>query len=432
MTGTDPAKRVLIYSHDSYGLGHLSRCRTIANALVGADDDLSVLILSGSPIIGSFDFKARVDFVRVPGVVKRQQDGEYEALNLNIGIERTSEMRAALIRQTAEIFDPHLFIVDKEPLGLRGEVAETLRLLKERGTPLVLGLRDVMDEPALLAPEWKRKNVLPALRDLYDDIWIYGLPQLNDPLAGIALSKPVKRKVVYTGYLRRDLPTESGLPAVVRGLDRPYILVTPGGGGDGEALVDWVLRAYEHDAKIPYAAVIVFGPFMAPEMREGFRQRAARLSGIRTLTFETNLGPLMACAAGVVAMGGYNTFCEILSFDKKALIVPRTRPRLEQFIRAQSARQQKLAEMLPDDGRRDPATMSTALRQLSQQGLPSDAIIPGLLDGLPNVGKLVAKHLKRPLRRPVSVVAPDDGVVVGVMTEPVPYEPVPMARRGVA
>ncbi len=219
MTGTDRARRVLIYSHDSFGLGHLSRCRTIANALVGADDDLSVLILSGSPIIGSFDFKARVDFVRVPGVVKRQ-DGEYEALNLNIGIERTLDMRSALIRKTAEIFEPDLFIVDKEPLGLRGEVAATLRMLKERGTPLVLGLRDVMDEPALLAPEWKRKNVLPALRDLYDDIWIYGLPQLNDPLAGIALPKSVKRKVVYTGYLRRDLPTESGLPAVVRGLDR--------------------------------------------------------------------------------------------------------------------------------------------------------------------------------------------------------------------
>jgi predicted glycosyltransferase len=31
---------------------------------------LSVLILSGSPIIGSFDFKSRVDFVRVPGVIK--------------------------------------------------------------------------------------------------------------------------------------------------------------------------------------------------------------------------------------------------------------------------------------------------------------------------------------------------------------------------
>ena len=33
-------------------------------------------------------------------------------------------------------------------------------------------------------------------------------------------------------------------------------------------------------------------------------------------------------------MGGYNTFCEVLSFDKPAVIVPRTAPRLEQYIRA--------------------------------------------------------------------------------------------------
>ena len=29
--------RVLIYSHDTFGLGHLRRCRAIAHALVGDD-----------------------------------------------------------------------------------------------------------------------------------------------------------------------------------------------------------------------------------------------------------------------------------------------------------------------------------------------------------------------------------------------------------
>ena len=81
-------------------------------------------------------------------------------------------------------------------------------MLKERGVPLVLGLRDVMDEPGLLAPEWERKNVLPALRDLYDDIWVYGLPQICDPLAGIELPRSVRQKMTYTGYLHRSLPTK--------------------------------------------------------------------------------------------------------------------------------------------------------------------------------------------------------------------------------
>src|SRR5207244_11222170 len=101
-----------------------------------------------------------------------------------------------------------------------------------------------------------------------------------------------------------------------------------------------------------------------------------------TLTSTTDLGALMHRSAGWVAMGGYNTFCEILSFDKKAIIVPRTKPRLEQFIRARAARNVGLIEMLDAEKGRDPHAMATALRQLPQQDLPSDVVVPDLLDGL--------------------------------------------------
>src|SRR5215469_2975891 len=250
-------KRVLIYSHDTFGLGHLRRCRTIAHSLVEADKDLSVLILSGSPIIGSFDFRARVDFVRIPGVIKLR-NGEYTSLSLHMHIEETLRLRASIINHTAEIFRPDLLIVDKEPLGLRGEVQETLELLRDRGVPIVLGLRDVMDEPAQLAPEWTRKNVVPALQRYYDEIWVYGLPQICDPLAGIALPPRVRKMMRYTGYLRRRVPTHSKPvdPALCFG-DEPFLLVTPGGGGDGEALVDWVLSAYENDPRLPHPALFV-------------------------------------------------------------------------------------------------------------------------------------------------------------------------------
>ncbi len=130
-SGSRGGPRILIYSHDTLGLGHLRRCRAIAHSLVEAHEDLSVLILSGSPIIGSFDFKARVDFVRVPGVIKLR-NGEYTSLNLHIDIQQTLAIRASIIRHTAEAFGPDLFLVDKEPLGLRGEVTDTLVMLKSR------------------------------------------------------------------------------------------------------------------------------------------------------------------------------------------------------------------------------------------------------------------------------------------------------------
>ena len=385
-------KRVLIYSHDSFGLGHLRRCRAIAHSLVDGDSSLSVLILSGSPIIGSFDFRSRVDFVRIPGVIKLR-NGEYVSLNLHIDIEETLAMRSSIMRHTAEIFDPDILIVDKEPLGLRGEMRPTLDLLRARGTPIVLGLRDVMDDPEALENEWERKNAIPALSEYYNEIWVYGLPQICDPLAGIDLPRSVRRRMVYTGYLRRQVP--SAAPAAPLGLaDGEFLLVTPGGGGDGDGLIDWVLASYEQDGSRLPPALIVFGPFMLPERQAAFAARAERLANVQTLTFEARLEHLMARARGVVAMGGYNTFCEILSFDKPALIVPRTTPRLEQFIRAQRTAELGLAAMLPDEHGRDPRIMAAALLQLTQQKPPSAVVVPGLLDGMASVNRLTQKWLR--------------------------------------
>ena len=387
-------KRVLIYIHDSFGLGHLRRCRAIAHSLVEADPAVSILILSGSPIIGSFDFRSRVDFVRVPGVIKLR-NGEYVSLNLHIDIDETLAMRSSIIRHTADIFDPDLLIVDKEPLGLRGEVRDTLDLLQRRGTALVLGLRDVMDDPEALESEWERKQVVPALAEYYDEIWVYGLPQICDPLAGLAVPRSVRERMTYTGYLARTAGELQLTPEILGIIDREFLLVTPGGGGDGEALIDLVLSAYESDRDIPYPALLVFGPFMLPEQRESFASRAAKLANVRAITFNARLESLMARAAGVVAMGGYNTFCEILSFDKRALIVPRTAPRLEQFIRTERAAELGLLAMLSEQEGRDPRVMATALRLLPRQPRPSAVRILGLLDGMPAVNRLARKWLDR-------------------------------------
>ena len=387
-------RRVLIYSHDSFGLGHLRRCRAIAHAMVDHRSDLSVLILSGSPIIGSFGFRNRVDFVRIPGVIKLRR-GDYTPLNLEIGLDQTLALRASIIRHTAEAFDPDIFLVDKEPLGLRGEVRDTLMMLKSRGTPLVLGLRDIMDDPEQLSEEWERKHAVPALNDLYDHIWIYGLPQICDPLAGIPLPQSTTSKIRYTGYLRRSTAQTMRTPgsAPIHS-EEPYLLVTTGGGGDGAALVDWVLRAYEHDPAIPHRSILVLGPFMRSSLQAEFMQRVDRLDRVEAITFDANIETLMVEAAGIVAMGGYNVFCEILSFDKPSVMVPRTTPRLEQYIRASRAQHLGLASMLvADRGRSSPRRMVAALRELTSRPKPSEVRIPGLLDGLSAISGMVDEWL---------------------------------------
>ena len=123
--------------------------------------------------------------------------------------------------------------------------------------------------------------------------------------------------------------------------------------------------------------------------------RIDKLDNVNAITFASHIEHLMERAVGVVAMGGYNTFCEILSFDKPSLIVPRTKPRLEQYIRASRAQELGLLSMLKYDGVGDPQKMATALCQLIQQNRPSEIILPGLLDGLENINKLVGQKMAK-------------------------------------
>lgn len=398
---------MLIYSHDTFGLGHIRRCRAIANSLVATYPHISVIIVSGSSVISSFQFGDGVDYVRIPGVEK-QSDGRYGPHHLNLDLHDTIRLRTDIIKQVVLSFDPDVVIVDKEPIGLRGELVPALDILRPRGARIVLGLRDVLDEPAKLHEEWRQSGALDALGQIYDDIFVYGLESIYQPLAGLPNQHLFAHKIRYTGYLKRAVPSPmppTRYPRITKG---PFILVTPGGGRDGAGVIDWVISAYEADPTIELPALIVFGPFMSRERRKDFAERIARIPKLESLGFEPRLELLMNRAHCVVAMGGYNTFCEVLSFDKPALIVPRVKPRLEQAIRAERADHLKLVDVLHDpqengEGERDPLVMARALHGLPRRMPPSQAFVPSLLDGLPAISRALAPDLSLPMRSRAAV-----------------------------
>lgn len=390
-------KRLLIYSHDSYGLGHLRRCQTIANHLTAMHEDLAVLIVTGSPVVGSFDFHPRVDFIRVPGIVKLDNN-TYASSVAGIAAEDMMEVRSVIILETARRFHPDVFLVDKEPLGLKGEVRDALNFLRREGTRNVLGIREILDDPHRLKDEWERKGALDAVETLYDAIWIYGPESVYRPLDGLGLSQGALRRAHYTGYLRRRLRHDAGDEQGDGG--GPYILVHAGGGGDGALVIDWVIAAYEHDPNLACRARIVFGPFLSSDEKAAFRDRIAAIGKLSAEGFVTNMEAMVDGAAGLVTMGGYNTFCEMLSFDRPTLMVPRTRPRLEQYIRAMRAEELGLLRVMLPDGDRDAARMAAALRALPSQPRPSAAGLPGLLSGLDEIDRLFCDAVAERRRRP--------------------------------
>jgi predicted glycosyltransferase len=382
--------RILMYSHDTFGLGHLRRCRTIAHSLVEDFRGMMVLIISGSQIAGAFDYRARVDFVKIPSVIKLR-NGEYTSLSEHIDVQDTIKMRRSIIRHTAETFEPDIFIVDKEPMGLRGEIEETLAFLKTRGTTLILGLREVMDAPRLLDVEWKRNDVMNKIDRTYDSIWVYGPPDFYDPLTGLDVPQSVRNRMEFVGFLQRRALHEN------LSTHRPvgdYVLVTTGGGGDGADLVEDVMNAYILDPNLNQKALIVLGPYMSGDQRAELMRKGQAIPQVEVIEFDTRMEELIAGSCAVVAMGGYNTYCEILSFDKPALIVPRTTPREEQLMRASRAAELGMIDMLLPEEARIPERMAAALRALPSRPRPSQGV-PGLrLEGLTNITRLVGNDLR--------------------------------------
>ncbi len=333
-------KRVLIYSHDTFGLGNIRRMLEIARHLVDCDPDLSVLIITGSPMLHAFRIPARIDYVKLP-CLARNTSGHYGARFLDMNLSSTVRLRASIIRSTLIDFEPNLVLVDKKPFGVEEELTDALAALPhgQARPKLVLLLRDILDCPEATTRIWRKNHYFEAIAAHYDNVLVVGNPSVFDLRTEYDFPEAAGRKVRYCGYLgrkagkrtRAEVRSELGLVG-----RQPLVLVTPGGGEDGHALV----QAYvEGLAALPAwrrpRSHIVFGPEMAPELRTAVASRADGLGCVSHQEFSDDMMSLMDASDVVVSMGGYNTVCELLTLRKRAVVVPRVRPVLEQGIRAE-------------------------------------------------------------------------------------------------
>jgi predicted glycosyltransferase len=139
---------------------------------------------------------------------------------------------------------------------------------------------------------------------------------------------------------------EDDIQALLPDPSERLVLCTVGGGQDGANLAEAFAQA---DYPPRTTGVILTGPFMPPEVRKRLRRRAAANRRLRVLDFVPNPDWLLSRADRIVAMGGYNTIYEVLSFEKHALIVPRSKPRHEQQIRAERLHALGLLDILAPD-----------------------------------------------------------------------------------
>lgn len=344
--------RILLYSHDTFGLGHLRRTLTVAEQLYRDVPNVHQLVVTGSMVAGAFGLPPRLDLVKLPALSKRSS-GEYKARALPLSLRQTLAWREQMILQAMHNFEPHIVLVDKVAGGVHGELLPALRHLKTWSpeTRLVLGMRDIEDDAATTRREWAANGTPQLLEQVYDLILYYGQRTLFDPVSAYEMSPQAVAKLVSCGYLRRTEALRT--PHAVRqelGIDgQPLVLVTVGGGGDGFQVLKAYLDMLAVDPAPAFHSLLVTGPLMA-DGRRALLRRAASMDAVTLLEFTPDLLSYMAAADLVVSMAGYNTVCEILSLGKRALLIPRIQVRAEQRIRAKALAARHLAALLsPDD-----------------------------------------------------------------------------------
>ena len=334
-----PTLRVLLYSHDSWGLGHLRRSLAIAHAINRAVPGSSLLVATGSPSATAFPLTTGVDVLKLPSVTK-DAAGCYQARQLNEEFNKVVQLRSALLLSTFETFQPDLLIVDHQLVGLSCEVLPLLQAAHNSGTHCVYGMRDVLDSTAATEAAWDSPECRWAFSEGYDEVWIYGDEQHFATAQFYPTLGAMGRRLLYTGLI-----TNGKLVPEPRPSAKPHVLVTVGGGEDGgELLIQYLQSLVGKPSR--WDSSLVTGPLLPSAQSREVSALAAHLPDVQVHGFHNSIPGLMRSSDLVLSMAGYNTCAELVASKKPAVLVPRTTPRTEQLIRAQYFERSGIAKCL--------------------------------------------------------------------------------------
>src|SRR6266568_297633 len=341
------AARFLFYSHDGFGLGHTRRHLAVAYALTELTPESSVLLATGSDVMSRLNLTPPIDILKLPGLRKVAND-EYAPRRLRIPVSEIRALRSDLLHAAVKAYRPTVVLVDKHPFGAKGEFRAGLEELRAAGGCAVLGLRDILDEPANVLKEWSPYCMRERISEFYDLVLVYGDRSVFDPVAEYHFPDSLAARTRFCGYVVNpddtELAGEHGAFPYLRDRDaRPTVLATAGGGEDGFLLLQTFIRAADEGS---WGAIAVAGPMSpGPELKT-LRRMAAR-ANVALHTFVSNLSEMFRSVDALVCMGGYNTLVEAVSRGVPTVCIPRTSPRREQLIRARAFERLGLLSVIP-------------------------------------------------------------------------------------
>lgn len=324
---------IAYYSHNTFGLGHVSRASKILRLLANYGISCRSTLLTGCRFTHLFDFPETTDFIYLEplkSVLDAKGRLTYSPVNQSLTKTEALILRRTTITYALEKLLPDILLIDTTVRGVNSELDEGIKLLRARNqTCIVVAVfRDIIDAIPSTVAKWSRRNYFEWLELYYDLIIVCGSKEIFNFASMYGFSQKLSNKTFYVGYLLDDTP-DTYVP-----LFKFDAIISLGGGRDGVTACSFFLAGLSHAANTLGRELdigVVFGP-LAESLPKKKLFPKCRLYKINPRT--TELQAMRKQADISLSMFGYNTACEVLAVDTPALVIPREVPEREQIIRA--------------------------------------------------------------------------------------------------
>jgi predicted glycosyltransferase len=356
---TPAIKRILVYTHNSVGMGHAFRTLAVLTGIKRHRPDIDFLVLSGSSIPHLFTSHG-IETIKLPSI-KKEVDKPESPLRprylTSMDAQAVFEYRERVILETFEFFSPDVVIVEHYLGGLRNEALPLIRrklatnssarrwILVHVSRGICPSLASVPQCSNPLSAELSAEAIDTARQ--FDLIYVLEDPRkadLNHMLLGnipdlrskFHCLGPVTVKTLHELPLRQEIIRCLGLG------NKRIILLSLGRHGPILKMADAILTALRGRCiQDDYQIVMVLDPYLEDELARALQERMLD-EDIRVLSFTPHLIDLVNISELVICRAGYNIVNEVLLTGVAALIIPERHPGAEQEHRAGNIRKENI------------------------------------------------------------------------------------------
>lgn len=312
--------RILFYYHHFGGLGHGTRIAAICKALKEIGHSEIVVINSGKKQ-PELDIEKYALVLNLPFF--EAEEGLFTGLKADEGVDITFKKRSEILDKVRQTFKPDVAVFEHFPFGrnsLAREICSFIGLLKNDGCRVYSSVRDIIDQNVDTA-------ALGGHLKLFDGVLVHSDKQMGF-MTSFEQTQDLKNKLFFTGrvvaHQQKDLGDREAIRRRSNVTDRQWIVISVGGGIDGENIVERLIGIKKSlDKKISNSFLIATGPNISPAKYDELKKKAQGEKGIVITRFDADHLQYVHAADLSISMGGYNSINNALLTGTPAMIFPR-------------------------------------------------------------------------------------------------------------